>query len=91
MDLELEPSRTSLEMESSWRGLELEWSLASLRVGLELLDTPSIGLLEANPEKQSQGQEVLVAELVPDLGEGFLEEFQDQQSDTCCMNTNSSR
>ena len=78
-------------MESSWRGLELEWSLASLRVGLELLDPPSIGLLEANPEKQSQGQEVLVAELVQDLGEEFLGEFRDQQSDTCCMNTNSSR
>ena len=78
-------------MESSWRGLELELSLASLRVGLELLDPPSIGLLEANPEKQSQGQEVLVAELVQDLGEEFLGEFRDQQSDTCCMNMNSSR
>ena len=60
-------------------------------MGLELLDPPLIGLLEANPEKESQDQEVLVADLVPDLGEGFKGEFPDQQSETCCMNMNSSR
>ena len=80
LELELEPSLTILDLESSWRGPELERSLASLGVVLELL-RQNLTPLELS----------LVADLVPDLEEVWLGDFPDQQSDTYCMNMNSSR
>ena len=85
-------------------GLELQRSLVSLEPGLELpqpsqgapswvdlLDLSSMGLLEANPEMLSEGDELLVAVLVQDLEEGLVGGLLDQQSDILDTNRNSSK
>ena len=72
--------------------LDLEMLLAlPFWTDLKLLQLSSWGLLEANPERLLPGDGLLVADLVPYLGEGLPGQLPDRQSDRLDMNMNSSK